>query len=159
MIAPDFTPINSGLDASGIIALIIVGGTIVVGIGLGIWTSGSVGRFFSGAPADPMKDKSSPEYHAWYEDKMRREQEERDLYRREHPEQFRASPSRPAQQRHEERREEQRSYDGPSVADLFIADALASSASTSTSSSSDSASSDFSGGGGDFGGGGASGDW
>ena len=158
MIAPDFSSIGAGLDAGPIIALILVGGTIVIGVGFGIWTSGSVGRFFSGVPADPLKDKSSPEYRAWYEEKLRREREEHELYRREHSEQSRAMSHRPARQRREDRREEERSYDGPSVADLFIADALASS-SAPTSSSSDSAPSDFSGGGGDFGGGGASGDW
>lgn len=158
MIAPDFTTISAGIDAGPVIALILIGGTIVVGVGFGIWTSGSVARFFSGAPADPMKDKSSPEYRAAWEERMRRETEELKQYNRGHPEPQRARPASATSTRAPMREESGYRDDGPSVADLFIADALASS-STSTPSSSDSTSSDFSGGGGDFGGGGSSGDW
>lgn len=63
MIAPDYVSITSGLDAAQVIALVLVGGVIVVGVGFGVWTSQSLGRFISG---DPMDDKSSPEYRAWW---------------------------------------------------------------------------------------------
>jgi len=158
MIAPDFASITSGLDAGPVIALILVGVTMVVGVGFGIWTSGSVARFFTGAPSDPMKDKSSPEYRAAWEERMRRETEELKQYNREHPESQRSRPASATSTRAPVREESGYRDDGPSVADLFIADALVSS-STSTPSSSDSTSSDFSGGGGDFGGGGSSGEW
>ncbi|MBT2119545.1 hypothetical protein KK141_19480 [Dyella sp. LX-66] len=158
MIAPDFTSISAGLDAGPVIALILIGGTIVVGIGFGIWTSGSVARFFSGAPSDPMKDKSSPEYRAAWEERMRRETEELKQYNREHPEPQRSRQAASTSTRAPAREEGGYRDDGPGIAD-FIASGALSSLSTSTSSSSDSTSSDFSGGGGDFGGGGSSGEW
>lgn len=156
MIAPDYTSITAGLDAAQIVALIVVGGTIAIGVGFGIWTSGSVARFFSGG-SDPMNDKSSPEYHAWYEEKMRRDIEEMEQYRRDHPEEYRSDHAPHGETRRQVRREQGASSSDTGIADLLIADALASS--LSSSDSSDSGPSDFAGGGGDFGGGGASSDW
>jgi hypothetical protein len=156
MIAPDFSAIGAGLDAAPIIALILVGGTIVVGVGFGIWTSGSVGRFFS-ASGDPMKDKSSPEYRAWYEEQMRAEREQIAQRRREHPEEYRPRPAASASSSGRSASDDESPRDSWGVADAIALGAVAAAAADDSTPSS--ASSDFSGGGGDFGGGGSSSDW
>lgn len=152
MIAPDIASIFSSIDTADEVGAIVAAGALLVAVGFGIWTSGTIGRFFSAG--DPMKDKSSPEYHEWYEEQMRREREEAgdDLsgsaYVRSAARAGSGDVDRP---------EEAHVDDTPGFADALVAEGVG--PATATASSGESASTDFSGGGGDFGGGGASDEW
>jgi len=141
MIAPDFASITSGLDAGPVIALILVGGTMVIGVGFGIWTSGSIAKFLDAGGSTRKPDESSKA--AGGQESSPPQEETPHYFGVYTPTASRAS-----------------TYSDSSSESWGVADAIASApSSTSTSGSSDSTSSDFSGGGGDFGGGGSSGEW